>query len=72
MEDWRFQLGFADACAGHPPRFDDAKVGNTWEYERGRQFAVAAPGLKRLLLSNGMLDPKAIAAYRRHLDEEGL
>jgi hypothetical protein len=36
-----FALGVADVRAGRLPRFD--AFAETWDYERGRQWAIAAP-----------------------------
>jgi len=46
-----FALGVADVRAGRPPRFDlwdhdsTATENDLWDYERGRQWATAAPTL---------------------------
>ena len=57
-----FRVGFADARAGRPPRFDD--YAQRWEYERGRQFGIVAPpGLK--IISGDKLNPEALREYRK-------
>ena len=37
-----FRRGVAEVRAGRPPRFDDE---DSWEYERGRQWAIAMPSM---------------------------
>jgi hypothetical protein len=40
MRSAAFARGAADVRAGRPPRFDDE---DSWEYERGHQWAIAPP-----------------------------
>jgi hypothetical protein len=48
-----FQRGFDDVRAGRPPFFDRAgqnrrdRIDSQWAYERGRQFGLIAPQLRK-------------------------
>jgi hypothetical protein len=57
-----FAEGVNDVRAGRPPRFDQM---DSWSYERGRQWAVAAPPTMPVTLGRKKLNPEAIAVFRR-------
>jgi hypothetical protein len=54
-----FARGVADVRAGRPPRFD---AENSWEYERGRQWAVAAPKTMPVKIGR-RINPRAFAVF---------
>jgi hypothetical protein len=56
MRSAAFGRGVADVRAGRPPRFD---AENNWEYERGRQWAIAAPATMPIKIGR-RLNPDAI------------
>jgi hypothetical protein len=56
MRSAAFRRGVAEVRAGRPPRFDTE---NHWDYERGRQWAVAAPATMPLKIGR-RLNPDAI------------
>jgi hypothetical protein len=56
MRSAAFARGVADVRAGRPPRFDTE---DNWEYERGRQWAIAAPPTMPLKIGC-RLNPDAI------------
>jgi hypothetical protein len=61
-----FRRGVAEARAGLPPRFDEEARDreNCWLYERGRQFAAAAPrDLKIITPRTRALNPRAVSIY---------
>jgi hypothetical protein len=63
-----FRRGVVEARAGLPPRFDEEAKDpkNCWYYEKGRQFAAAAPhNLEVILPRTRRLNPKAVALYWR-------
>ena len=55
-----FARGVADVRAGRPPRFDL----DSWDYERGRQWAIAAPTTMPVKVGR-RINPKAILIYAR-------
>jgi hypothetical protein len=54
-----FRRGVAEVRAGRPPRFDDE---DSWEYERGRQWAIAAPTTMQVKIGR-RVNPDAIDVY---------
>jgi hypothetical protein len=56
MRDADFAAGVDDVRAGRYARFDEF---NSWEYERGRQFAMLVP-ISMPLRVKGKLNPKAL------------
>ena len=60
-----FRLGFEDQRAGRKPRYDEEQSTNdSWDYERGRQFAIVAPAKMQLRLSGSRrLNPRAVALF---------
>jgi hypothetical protein len=58
-----FAKGVAEVRAGQRPRFDD-EGGDDWNYERGRQWAVAAPPTMPLMIGR-KVNPKAIKIFYR-------
>lgn len=75
MRDADFERGVIDVRSGrgYPTDFDagarggvrGSVVGRQWEYERGRQWAVAAPPGTYLLDADGEPTAEAIAIYQR-------
>ncbi len=65
-----FRLGFEDQRAGRKPRYDEERsVNDSWDYERGRQFAIVAPAKLQLRLPRSrQLNPKAIALFAANGD----
>jgi hypothetical protein len=61
MGSREFQRGVAEVRAGRPPRFDRE---DSWEYERGRQWAIAAPKSMPLKIG-GRINPKAIDIFHK-------
>jgi hypothetical protein len=56
-----FRLGFEDQRAGRKPRYDEEQSTNdSWDYERGRQFAIVAPA--KMLVMTDMSDGRVAAA----------
>jgi hypothetical protein len=62
MRTAAFQLGVADARSGRKPRFDEQGEDDAWNYERGRQWAVAAPASMSLTIGR-RLNPDAVALF---------
>jgi hypothetical protein len=63
MGSRNFKAGFEERRAGRPPNFDlRGEVNGSWDYERGRHFALIAP-LGMVLRISGKLNPKAVALY---------
>jgi hypothetical protein len=62
-----FAAGVDDVRSGRPPRFDDP-VAFTWDYERGRQFAMLAP-MRMQVKIDGRVNPKAVALFWRFVKE---
>jgi hypothetical protein len=58
-----FARGVAEVRAGQPPRYDD-EGGDDWNYERGRQWAVAAPADLPLMIGR-KINPKAIKVFNK-------
>jgi hypothetical protein len=54
-----FRRGVAEVRAGRPPRFDDE---DSWEYERGGQWAIAAPTTMQVKIGR-RVNPDAIDVY---------
>src|SRR5262245_21861339 len=57
-----FRAGFNDVRDGRPPRFDEFK---TWQYERGRHWAIVAPRNQPLFVgpTGRRLNPAALQDY---------
>ncbi len=61
MRDPAFERGVQEVRDGRSPRFDRY---DSWEYERGRQWATVAP--KNMPLKIGRkLNPAAVAIFRQ-------
>jgi hypothetical protein len=61
MRSRDFAAGVADVRAGRAPRFD-AVFADSWNYERGRQWAVAAPKTMPVKIGRA-INPAAIAIF---------
>jgi hypothetical protein len=66
MRSTAFKQGVAEVRAASPPDFDTetADIDWCWNYERGRQWATAAPKDMPLMIG-GRLNPRALALFRR-------
>jgi hypothetical protein len=64
MRSAAFRRGVDEVRAGKAPHFldNDEETDNTWQYERGRQFAVIAPRSMPILIER-KLNPKAVALF---------
>jgi hypothetical protein len=62
MRSPAFARGVAEVRAGRPPQFD-AENDPLWAYERGRQWAVAAPPTMPLMIGH-RLNPQAIKLFK--------
>jgi hypothetical protein len=60
MRSASFQQGVAEVRAGRRPSFDC----DDWDYERGRQWAVAAPRAMPLMIGR-RLNPKAVRVFEK-------
>jgi hypothetical protein len=61
-----FRRGVAEARAALPPRFDEEAKDpkGCWFYEKGRQFAAAAPrDLQIIMPRTRALNPRAVSIY---------
>jgi hypothetical protein len=60
MKSKAFERGFDEQRAGRKPRYDEEHGNASWNYERGRQFAIIAPASMQLRLPGSRrLNPKA-------------
>jgi hypothetical protein len=65
MRSKAFQCGVDDVRRGRLPRFDEwSDINWQWNYERGRQWATAAPCRMPVMIGRN-INPKAIYLFVR-------
>jgi hypothetical protein len=68
MRSKEFREGVADVRGGRPARYGDLVnlVDDTWNYGRGRMFALLAP-MRMPVMLGGKVNPEALAILARAL-----
>lgn len=57
-----FRRGVDEVRCGRSPDFDHA-AGDTWDYERGRQWGLIAPRGMPLFIGKNRINPEAVSLF---------